>query len=191
LTIARADDLRFEHLTAVLAAPPIRGGNITTNRVVSVATMLGFNLVSIVNVLDVRTTSVADMTQLGRNEDAWVRSRNAIEEAIHRSSQVLLAYGCGAPTGPARAHFRGQIIWLRDLLTSSGVDVVVSVGGRPRHPSRWQRATHATYPGLSFGDALPQVLRSEPPLDFFKRNRVVESEPPKVVSQNPSRQRTG
>lgn len=97
--------------------------------------------------------SVVEISTQGLSRAAWLAARPALGQVIEWSTDVLLAYGVSEPSGPAREHHREQVAWLLDGIASNG-SVAHLVGGRPRHPSRWQRWTSRTHPDLEFVDAL-------------------------------------
>lgn len=76
---------------------------------------------------------------------------------LDRATHILLGYGTTEPTGPARLHHREQVAWLRRAIGERGLPIY-QVGNGPRHPSRWQRWTFRTYPGVPFADALKLSL---------------------------------
>lgn len=80
---------------------------------------------------------------------------NALEDA----SEVVLAYGVTEPTGPAKLHHRWQVQWLKEQIIQLGIPTW-TVGGRPRHPSRWQRYTFDVHPEMAFRDALGKSFES-------------------------------
>ncbi len=154
---ARFDSL-CRMLLAILATPPLRtSGHRTQRRVDMAAKLLGFDTTKIVNLLDVPTNDVTEISHVGSDQSAWVASREALSDGIVRADAALLAWGASEPTGPARAHFREQVAWVEGIIRQRGIDGW-TVGGTARHPSRWQRLT-ATQSALTpFEEALRAAL---------------------------------
>lgn len=148
--------------TAVLFNPPLSSGARTIARVALAARLLGHQEVAIANLFPVPTKSVLEVNTIGKDFDLWLSARSDIAERLAVGGAALLAYGCQEPVGEVRAHFRAQIAWLQQELRDSG-STIWSVSDQPRHPSRWQRHTARSYPGLPFDTALELSLRQLPP----------------------------
>lgn len=125
------------------------------------ARILGYDQAVITNLFPAPTQSVLHVNAIGIDARLWETGRPAISEALAGATDVLLAYGCQEPTGPARYHFRNQLDWLRVELESRD-RVLWSVSTRLRHPSRWQRHTSRHYPGMPFLEALRRSLTHPP-----------------------------
>lgn len=148
-------------LVAVLASPPTTtSGDRTRNRLRLAANVLGFDRVGLVNLFGLATSTVLDISRLGTEASPWQVARPQIEEGLAVADGVLLGWGSTEPTGGARRHHRAQVSWLGCVLADRGL-VAWTVGGTPRHPSRWQRYTARQFPGLIFGDALAKSLQQE------------------------------
>lgn len=146
-------------MLAVLASPPLATtGDRTRARLRLAANLLSYDQIEIVNLIDTATASVIEISTVGADADPWLRARTSIEDAIHRADAVLLGWGQSQPGGSARRHHRRQIEWLGAHVRARAVPAW-TVGGTPRHPSRWQRYTHRAFPGVEFGEALRQALR--------------------------------
>lgn len=150
-------------LLAVLSNPPTTSGHRTLNRVEMARQVLGFDRVAVVNLFPEPSYRTGELSQLGVNPAAWLPARQDIAEQLPTAEGVLLAYGCSAPSGPAREHFRTQERWITSLLAERSAPVW-RVGGTPRHPSRWQRWTVRQHPDLEFRQALSLELATCPPL---------------------------
>lgn len=148
-------------LLAVLSNPPTTSGHLTLNRVELARQLLGFERVAVVNLFPAPSYRTGELSQLGATPEAWLPARQDIAEQLPIAEGVLLAYGCSAPSGPAREHFRTQERWLTSLLADRSVPVW-RVGGTPRHPSRWQRWTVRQHPNLEFRRALSLELATCP-----------------------------
>lgn len=145
-------------LLVVLLNPPTGSGARTLARVEIAKELLGFSAVATVNLYAIATPNSREISVAGADEQAWLQVRPEIQRAVARSDEVLLAYGVASPTGPARWLYREQVSWLEALLEES-VRKVWLVGGRPLHPSRWQRHTWRRHPDLPFREALARELK--------------------------------
>jgi hypothetical protein len=133
----------------------------TWQRLELARTLLGFDVVTVVNVLNVATFRTNGMSTAGAELAPWLDSRDAISEALGQCDGVLLGYGVSEPTGPARLHYRKQLDWLWTELDKAS-HPQWSVELPPRHPSRWHRLTHKLAPDSSFADILGSVLLPTP-----------------------------
>lgn len=145
-------------LAVVLSNPPTTSGLRTLQRVELARETLGCASVVAVNLFSIPTYRTGGISEVGAVEAGWLSARPEISEALSSADAVVLGYGCQEPSGPARFHFREQIAW---LCVEIGIHNVRSwmLDGRPRHPSRWHRHTHAVYPDLPFAEALVLALR--------------------------------
>lgn len=119
--------------------------------------VLGFERVRLANLFALPSYRSGGLSELGATPDGWLAARAEMEQALSEASAVLLAYGIGEPTGPARAHFREQVAWLNERIEQHDLPTWW-VGGAPRHPSRWQRYTWRAYPDLAFPEGLQRGL---------------------------------
>lgn len=145
-------------LLVIGSNPPSQtSGARTLARVEMARDVLGFEQVKLVNLFALPSYRSGGLSELGATPQGWLGARPEIEQALGVADVVLLAYGVGEPTGPARAHFREQVAWLNDQITSRDLPTWW-VDGAPRHPSRWQRYTWRTYPDLPFPEGLRPSL---------------------------------
>lgn len=121
--------------------------------------ILGFEHCEEVNLFPIATNSVLEIAELGAFQKSWLPSREEIRLKLQRSVAVVLAYGVSEPTGRARDHHRDQVATLRQEIAAVNIDIW-TVGGRPRHPSRWQRHTSRECPGMDFENALRHSLEA-------------------------------
>lgn len=148
-------------LVGILASPPATtSGDRTRRRLALAANVLGFDRVDVVNLFGSATATVVEISDLGVDVAPWREARLEITGGLHEADGVLLGWGCTEPAGRARWHHRAQVAWLRTTLADRGM-IGWTVGGTPRHPSRWQRFTARQFPGLAFGDALGRALQPE------------------------------
>lgn len=140
-------------LVAILANPPLTDGLRTLRRVELAAELLGFTDVDTANLFALPSHATGAITELGATERGWVQARPTLATNIRSAQGVLLAYGTRAPLGEARLHFRQQVAWMTEEIANHAVPTWY-VGDGPRHPSRWHRWTHRTYPAMPFAEAL-------------------------------------
>jgi len=153
-------DKPARRLLAILATPPLTTSGARTRGRLQLATeILGSGVLAIANLIDVPTKDVLDITSVGRESGPWLEARSDLEDQITLADDVLLAWGISEPAGSARDHHRAQVVWVNDLISSRGM-VRWTVGGTPRHPSRWQRHTARRRPGLPFPLALAASLQA-------------------------------
>ncbi|GAA3144390.1 hypothetical protein GCM10010530_75040 [Kribbella aluminosa] len=153
-----ADMSSVRRLLAVLANPPLAtSGQRTLNRVSLAARLIGCDDVVVGNLFPIASKDVTALGTLGADSDQWLAARDGLLRLLLGADDVLLGWGRAEPAGAARIHHRSQIQWLMTELESRSLQVW-TVGGEPRHPSRWQRHTCRAYPGRPFGSALAAAL---------------------------------
>lgn len=147
-----------DRLLVVGCNPPARTSGLRTlNRLQQARGILGFEDVRLANLFSLASYQSGELSQLGAEPQGWIDARAPLEVELDESAAVLLAYGTQPPSGQARLHFREQVGWLEIQLVARGLPTWW-VGGAPRHPSRWQRYTHRTYPHLTYAEALTLSL---------------------------------
>jgi len=146
----------------VLAAPPLTSGARTLGRLALAQSILGFEDFVAVNLFPLATSDVLHIARIGGDEHDWLSGREFILAGIESAADVVLAYGVSEPGGAAKLHHRHQVQWL-DTQLERLRPRVWSVGHAPRHPSRWQRYTHAAFPSLPFREALARSLQLNAP----------------------------
>jgi len=147
-----------EVLVAVLSNPPTTSGDRTMARLEKLRRILGAKKVEIANVFPIPTFQTRGISDVGATAEVWQTSRLRMQQAIDGASIVLWGYGVDAPAGAARDQFRGQIRWATGQCEIAKIPTV-TVGGRPLHPTRWQRHTAKTFPGVQFDEALLRSLQ--------------------------------
>lgn len=141
-------------LLAVLANPPLTtSGQRTRDRVTLAAQFIGCEDVVVGNLFPLPSKDVTGIGRLGARPELWCGARADLVDHLSRVDDVLLGWGCREPAGEARSHHRSQIEWLLSTVVAKSVRIW-TVGGLPRHPSRWQRYTAKVHPALSFSAAL-------------------------------------
>jgi hypothetical protein len=158
------EDPSERRLLAVLANPPLATSGLRTlSRVKLAARVIGCGEVGVGNLFSAASKDVTELTVLGVRPDSWLDARAGLLREICAADDVLLGWGCTEPCGEARLHHRSQVGWLMGVLESQSAQVW-TVGGLPRHPSRWQRYTAREYPGREFVSALAASLRAGLPM---------------------------
>jgi len=153
-------DKPARRLLAILATPPLTTSGARTRGRLHLATeILCSDVLAIANMIDVPTKDVLDITSVGSEPVPWTEARADLASQIAAADVVLLAWGIAEPAGPARDHYRAQVAWVNDVIGSRGI-IPWTVGGMPRHPSRWQRYTARKQPGLPFSLALGASLQA-------------------------------
>lgn len=150
-------------LAAVLATPPLRtSGARTLGRLQLATNIIGIDSVTVANLLGVATRDVLDIAHVGQEAGPWLASREDLAAHLAGASAVLLAWGTTKPSGPARHHHQAQVAWVTNAIKTLGLPCW-TVGGTPRHPSRWQRYTARTHPGVPFAAALAASIQLTEP----------------------------
>lgn len=147
------------HLVALLLNPPLRDPSVT----VSMANLhvakdvLGCSSLQVANMFAIPTKDLPDINRVGREPHGWLETRPQLTAAIAQADAVILGWGLGGLSGPARLHFREQIDWVFSLLAAHGP--VWTVGGVPRHPSRWRQFV-GPQRNIARGEDFTERLRS-------------------------------
>lgn len=154
------------HLVAILHSRPVSSGAATLRRVDIARRALHCDAAVVANLVAARLTDV-NALNTSTEFEAWARGRDDIQRALDESgtTDVLLGYGVQQPSGDQRIMFRNQIEWLAAQLEDRRLRVW-AFGGRPTHPSRWQRVVYRHMPGGSVEDLasillLPCSLRAD------------------------------
>lgn len=138
-------------------------GTRTLNRVELARRLIGCSALQIVNLYHAPRR---DVNELGDPEDLPVvqdwKLRLQREMAKVPGGDVLLAYGVQEPLKSRRDAHLEKLILIESLLRNYRREPWM-VGGRPHHPSRWQRVTYRHSPKEPFVSALAQLLATETP----------------------------
>ena len=131
----------------------------TISRVKLATETLGCDSYTVANVFATPVRDTVQLARIGSTADGWIKARGYLEACVNQPeiTDALLAFGVVPPTGSARLHFNNQADWLQEKLLTRGIRTWM-VGGRPAHPSRWQRETHRIMPGVDFRIALAHLL---------------------------------
>lgn len=163
-TERHTEDSMSRHLVAILHSQPLGDGRRTLQRVELARSSLSCTSYSVANLYPAPLADVNAMADF-ENRDTWQLGRDEVTRAVSRAdtTDVLLGYGVQFPTGVNRRRFREQLDWLAEELAARPMRVW-TFGGRPTHPSRWQRVVHQHKPGASV-DELASVLLAPFALD--------------------------
>lgn len=145
-------------LVAVLSNPPLTTGQRTRARVEVAREALGFDFVSITNLVGVPTATTPQLATAAAHPAPWLCARLILAQHLDGASGVLFAFGVRPPPGPTRRLVLDQVAWLEDAARARDL-AIWSVSSSPRHPSRWQRWTSRQHPGVPFAAALQQELQ--------------------------------
>lgn len=147
-------------LVVVLMNPPsASSGRRTRNAVLVAGALLGYANVRMVNLCRLPTKSVVELADSSLND--WRRARPYLKQAIGNGSAILTAWGVSPLRGAAQQHFNSQVDWFCQEAQMKGMDRIWTVGGSPRHPSRWYQFVadkHGRTDGGTFPQRLNQVL---------------------------------
>ena len=162
---AQASNAMERTLVALLASPPRTSGARTMRGVETALPLTGCTRLLVANLYPHPTRDIPSLKDEGSRSRAWLDARPQLELAVETADELLAGWGLSPLTGPARRHREAQIAWLMDLIASLGHDHLWTVGGQPRHPSRWHQYVsdkhQRTDPG-TFAQRLSQVLVSVP-----------------------------
>lgn len=148
-------------LCALLMSPPRTSGVRTVNMLEAAGRLLHCESVIRVNLFHRPTLDLPDLSATATEATGWHDARPHIDAGLGRASVLLAAWGVVAPSGAARSHHRAQLRWLTDAMLAHGHQVIWTVGGEPRHPSRWHQYVsdrHQRTSGGSTHERLAQVL---------------------------------
>lgn len=154
-------------LCVVAMNPPVGSGNRTRNQVEVASHVIGCGRFEIVNLCARPTSSTRDLHTRNIVEADWAAARPALTASINAADEVLFAWGVNPLPGTTNLELRNQIRFVLQLTNERGREVW-SVGGQPRHPSRWHQYVsdkHGRTVGGSFEDRLAQVLVRKAPVE--------------------------
>lgn len=153
-------------LTALLACPPTTSGTRTINALAVACQCLELPTFRIANLLSVPARDTKAMSEAGSTEAPWNSSRPALLQAMLGASQLLAAWGVYPLLGAASNFQRMQIAWLMQAARELGHSHAWTLGGQPRHPSRWHQFTSdrhgRTGTGLSREERIAALLTRVP-----------------------------
>lgn len=151
-------------LAAVLLNPPATSTGVRSRTaVLRAAKVLGYEQAVMTNLCAASTPSVVEVNVLGR--EAWSSARADLSAALTDVGAVLACWGVAGLRGDARQWMHEQVEWLTEQARESGLSTFWTVGGEPRHPSRWHQYVSDKYgrtTGGTFEERIAQVLVEVP-----------------------------
>jgi hypothetical protein len=149
-------------LCVLLASPPTTSGARTLNAIAVAAQCLQTPQIVTANLLAKPARDLAEMSSIGAQATAWEAARADLHRAVTGGDLLLAAWGLNSLTGPARHHHNAQVEWLLHTAEEAGHTHAWTLGGEPRHPSRWHQFSSdlhgRTPPGLSREDRVRTLL---------------------------------
>lgn len=163
---------RRRTLLAVLLNPPSASSGARTRNAVALAgQILGFDNVEIANLTNVATPTVVELNRI--DQDGWFEARDELRVRLRGADALLGGWGTTGLHGPARRSLLTQVSWLAQESSAAGMPEMWTVGGQPRHPSRWHQYVSDKYgraTGATFHHRLSQVLMIRPFEAEYERN---------------------
>lgn len=151
----------MRRLVAVLASPPLTSGQRTMRQLHQAQGLLDCDEVVVANLFALPAQDLPALSQIGSDPDAWIMARPQLAQVLNETSVLLAAWGLPALSGAAAGHHRRQLVWFREQAEQRGHHLAWTVGGQPRHPSRWHQYMsdrHARTSGGSPQERLRQAL---------------------------------
>ncbi|WP_373457891.1 DUF1643 domain-containing protein [Paeniglutamicibacter psychrophenolicus] len=132
-------------LLAVLLNPPLTSGVASLRHVEAARLALACDSVLIANLFSEPTRSVEDINVIGKCPEGWTQSREQLLNALDSADVLMGAWGISGLTGEAARMRKSQVAWLAQSAMDQGFDKLWTVGGTPRHPSRWHQYVSDKY----------------------------------------------
>ena len=92
----------------------------------------------VVNLLPLASADIRGVAEVGLLSGVWKDGRLAIEALLDSVDEVIFAWGVSPVRGPANGHLSLQIEWVREEARRRNLRTW-TLGGQPRHPSRWHQ----------------------------------------------------
>jgi hypothetical protein len=156
-------------LCVVLACPPTTNGVRTLRMVGRVAEVMGYNEIRHVNLFSWASRDLRDLGRQGADAAGWLEARAPLARTLTQTDALLCAWGVVEPSGIARQHHRDQLNWFLTAARDLGFKTAMTIGGAPRHPSRWHQYVSDRHGRAGSGttvDRLNRVLVSLPILSL-------------------------
>lgn len=157
---------RGESLLGVLLNPPSAStGTRSLGALRRAADVLGYKGVEVVNLFGEPTPTVVELASLAVDSDSWPAIQLGLRAQLRTAGGVLAAWGVAGASGEFKRERERRATWLVCQAARCGHDHVWTVGGEPRHPSRWHQYVadkHMRTSGGTFEERLAQVLVSTP-----------------------------
>jgi hypothetical protein len=152
-------------LAALLACPPTSSGVRTLNKVSAALPLTGCGSAKVANLFAQPAPDLPALNQRGREREGWLAARPHLGATVRDADALLIAWGLDRLTGPARGHRDAQVRWVLEEAARHGHTHAWTIGGQPRHPSRWHQYVsdkHGRTGSGSFEERLRQVLVAVP-----------------------------
>jgi hypothetical protein len=151
-------DSHSVRLLVILASPSLAAGQRTRSRLSSLPAILPCSTVTIANLCATPALDLPSLAQVAAAPDGWIHARKNIGEALASCDEFMAAWGLSGLVGGARQHRSEQLRWLLRTATSFGHEHAWTVGGQPRHPSRWHQYVSDVH-GRTAGGTVIERLR--------------------------------
>ena len=147
-------------LGAILINPPATSGGRTLRHLGAAGRALGHAHVVVANLCAMPTRDVNELERVATDPRIWHSARPELERVIMQSDVLIAGWGVKSWSGPSAVHFRDQL----ELRAGSGHEMpgkneIWTLGGEPRHPSRWHQYVSERY-GRATGETLAARLSS-------------------------------
>jgi hypothetical protein len=145
--------------------PPTGSGTQTVRHLRVVTRLLGCDGLEIANLFSIATHHVTAINEAGRSGAGWDAARPRLRQVITESDCLLAGWGVRSPVGPAAAHWRRQLAYVRACAREVGLGDIWTLNGEPRHPSRWHQYVsdrHGRATGTSLEERIAMVLTFVP-----------------------------
>ena len=170
-------------LGAILINPPATSGGRTLRHLGAAGRALGHAHVVVANLCAMPTRDVNELERVATDSRMWHSARPDLERVIMQSDVLIAGWGVKSWSGPSAVHFRDQLNFVQAVARDAGKNEIWTLGGEPRHPSRWHQYVSERY-GRATGETLAARLSSvleAVPLDALLLARAVTL-PPSAVS---------
>lgn len=161
-------------LGALLLNPPITDGRRTRANLEVAARILGCSRVEIANLFSVPTQDVTSMNPVAKDSEGWLAAHGDLSRVIASADVLLGGWGVRGLSGSAARQRRTQILFVGNQAGIYGRTHLWTVGGQPRHPSRWHQFVSDRYgrtPGGLFDERLKYALQETAIADLVTDNR--------------------
>jgi hypothetical protein len=160
-------------LTAILLNPPTGTGARTISHLRHAQRSLNCSSLAVGNLVQIPTAGMQDLSKAAARLESWLEARESLTRLLCGADNILYAWGVSPLRGPARLHLRAQIEWVLSQPVSSTARIW-TLGGEPRHPSRWHQYLSAKYgrtDGGSFSDRISGALAIFPNSPLIELNQ--------------------
>jgi hypothetical protein len=153
-------------LSVVLLNPSARNPlGVTVESVAVAAAVLGFRRYRIWNLSLTPTRDLPELNREGTSDAGWLQARPGLTEGLRSGRGLLVGWGLGGFSGGTRLQFSTQVHWFLSQAVVLDWRSCWTVGGLPRHPSRWRQYVgpqRGLYMGCTFEERLRRALVATP-----------------------------